>query len=137
MAVPTAALAFQWSAQARYVTDLRAGFLRGCMLIDTRTFDSLPVVAQQALRTANAKLIARLEDLGRSMDQALLTNLFEKQGLHTVQVSRAFRAEFFDATRAVRERLGDKLVPAALLQRVLGMLADYRAEHANGASEQR
>jgi hypothetical protein len=29
----------------------------------------------------------------------------------------------------MRERMGDELVPPQLLQRVLGMLADYRAEH--------
>ncbi len=44
-------------------------------------------------------------------------------------MSDQFRAEFFDAARSMRERMGDKLVPLALLQRVLGMLADYRAEH--------
>jgi TRAP-type C4-dicarboxylate transport system substrate-binding protein len=129
IAVPTAALAFQWSAQARYYADMRVGFLRGCTLVSAHTFDSMPVGARQALREASAKLIARLEDLGRSQDEALMSGLFERQGLHRVEIPDGFRAEFYDGARAVRERMGDELVPQELLQRVLGMLADFRAEH--------
>jgi hypothetical protein len=46
-----------------------------------------------------------------------------------VPVTPAFRAEFFEAARVAREKLGDQLVPRALLQKVMSMLADYRAEH--------
>ena len=45
IAVPTSALAFQWFTAARYVTDLRVGFLRACVLITTRAFDPLPLEA--------------------------------------------------------------------------------------------
>ena len=134
VAGPTAALAFQWSAQARYVSDLRVGFLRGCFLMNARTFDALPVDVQQSIRVAHAHLVSRLEELGRLQDQQLLDALFEKQGLRTVAVSGAFRAEFFDAAREVREHLSEKLVPKPLLQRVLTMLADFRAEHAAAAA---
>jgi TRAP-type C4-dicarboxylate transport system substrate-binding protein len=134
IAVPTAALAFQWSAQVKNVTDLRVGFLRGCFLFSARSFDQLPSSAQEALRVAHAKLLARLEDLGRAQDQALLDGLFEKQGVKRGDPPSSFRAEFFDATRQMRERLGKQLVPDALLTRVLSMLADYRAEHGSGTS---
>jgi TRAP-type transport system periplasmic protein len=136
-AVPTAALAFQWAAQMHYATDLRAGFLRGCILLSNRAFDALPVDAQQAVRSAGAKLIARLEDLGRRQDDDLMGGLFERQGLKPVPVTPQFRAEFFEAARKAREKLGDKLVPPALLQRVLGMLADYRAEHRSSEGDKR
>jgi TRAP-type C4-dicarboxylate transport system substrate-binding protein len=129
MATPGAALAFQWSAQARYLVDLRSGFLSGCMLLASRSFDQLTVEQQHAVRVAAAKAIARLEDVGRSQDEALLGGLFVKQGLKEIPVSDGFRSQFFEAARAVRDRLGEKLVPDPLLGRVLGMLADYRAEH--------
>ena len=58
--------------------------------------------------------------------------VFEKQGLKHVPVSDTFRAEYFAAARAARERLGDKLVPRALMEHVLALLADYRAEHGRG-----
>ncbi len=129
VAVPTAALAFQWSSQVRFITDLRVGFLRGCLLIANRAFDALSMQDQQIWRSGNAKLLARLEDLGRTQDEALLGGLFARQGTRSVAVSPAFRAEFFEAARVARERLGDQLVPRALLQKVQSMLADFRAEH--------
>lgn len=129
LGVPTAALAFQWSAEARYYTDLRPSFLRGCLLISSRAYNQLPVSGQQALRQAAAKTIARLEEIGREQDEALLNGLFAKQGLRQMPASEVFRGEFFAAARAAREALGDKLVPAALLTRILSLLADYRGVH--------
>jgi TRAP-type C4-dicarboxylate transport system substrate-binding protein len=129
VAVPTAALAFQWSAQSHYVSDLRFGFLRGCLLVSNRAYDQLPLEAQQSLRAANAKLLMRLEDLGRAQDDALLGRLFDKQGVKKTQVSSGFRSEFYELARNARDKLGAQLVPPALLQRVMAMLADYRAEH--------
>ena len=135
LAVPQAALAFQWSTQARYFTDLRPSFLRGCFIIASKTYDQLPVLGQQAIKQAAARAIARLEDLGRSQDEQLLSTLFVRQGLKHVPVSESFRAEFYAAAQAARDQLGDKLVPEALLQRVLGLLADYRAVHRSVESE--
>jgi hypothetical protein len=55
--------------------------------------------------------------------------LFEKQGLRPMPPSEAFRSEFFESARAARERTAVRLIPRALLDRVLHLLADYRAEH--------
>ncbi|MFI5288646.1 MAG: TRAP transporter substrate-binding protein DctP [Polyangia bacterium] len=129
VAIPSAGLAFQWSAQARYVTDLRLGFLTGCLMVANRALDPLPLEDRRALEAAAAKFRARVDVIGRQTDDALLGGLFQRQGLRTVAVSSAFRAEFFEVMRQARERLGEKLVSHALLQNVLGMLADYRAEH--------
>jgi TRAP-type C4-dicarboxylate transport system substrate-binding protein len=128
-AVPTGALAFQWSAGARYFADLRPSFLRGCLVVTSRAFDELPADGQRAMRAASAKLLARIEDLGRAQDEALLGGLFAKQGVQRIAVGDLFRMEFFEAARAARERLGDRLVPSELLGKVLALLADYRAEH--------
>jgi TRAP-type C4-dicarboxylate transport system substrate-binding protein len=127
VAVPTAALAFQWSAEVRYFTDLRPSFLRGCILIASRAYDQLPIEGQQAVRQATARVIARLEEVGRSQDDALLGGLFARQGLTPVEASEAFRAEFYQAARMTRERLGAELLSPQLLQRVLTLLADFRA----------
>jgi TRAP-type C4-dicarboxylate transport system substrate-binding protein len=131
ISVPTSALAFQWSTQARYITDLRVSFLRACVLISTHAFDPLPIEARTALMTSSAEGMQRLEQLGRRQDEELLGGLFAKQGIKLVPASEALRAEFLAQARAARERIvaGGKLVPHDLLQRVLTLLADYRAEH--------
>jgi TRAP-type C4-dicarboxylate transport system substrate-binding protein len=129
IAVPTAALAFQWSHRSHSFTDLHVGFLRGCFIVSAKTFQQLSIEQQDALKTAHAKLLARLEDIGRTLDDQLTGGLFEKQGTHRIAASTTFRADFYDAARKMRETLGDRLVPPDLLTKVLSMLADYRAEH--------
>jgi TRAP-type C4-dicarboxylate transport system substrate-binding protein len=132
---PTAALAFQWSTKARYYTDLRIGFLSGWILISNRSFDPLPPDVQQVIRAAGARLSVRFEQASRLADEGLLGGLFAKQGMKQVPVSEAFRAEFFAAARVARERAGERLVPAALLNRVIAILADFRAEHQKSAEK--
>jgi TRAP-type C4-dicarboxylate transport system substrate-binding protein len=129
LVVPMAALAFQWSTQARYVTDLRVAHLVGCLVLANRALDELPLDEQTALRSAAAKLRGRMDQVGHAQDEALLGGLFARQGLQPVTVSDGFRTEFLEAASAARERLGDQLVPRALLTRVVEMLADFRAEH--------
>src|SRR5581483_6746687 len=55
VSAPSAALAFQWSPQARWFTDLRLSFIVGCGMIATRALDALPIASQQALLNASAK----------------------------------------------------------------------------------
>ncbi|HEX4456878.1 MAG TPA: TRAP transporter substrate-binding protein DctP [Polyangia bacterium] len=129
MAAPSAAVAFQWSSAARYVTDLHSAYLYGCLAMSERSYQKLPSPAQKALRAGAAQLLLSIEELGRKQDAQLLGGLFQKQGLRSLPVSPAFRAEYFAAAKAARDRIGDKLVPRALLERVLRMLADYRLEH--------
>jgi TRAP-type transport system periplasmic protein len=138
VAVPPAALAFQWSTQARYLSPLRVGVLTGCFIVANRAFDSLPLEAQQIFRTVEAKAAARLEEVGRTEDEALLGGgLFSHQGLTYLKVSDRFRAEFLEAAAAAREHLGNKLVPEALLLKVTTWLADFRAEHGGGATREK
>jgi TRAP-type C4-dicarboxylate transport system substrate-binding protein len=134
IAVPAAALAFQWSTQAKYLTDLRTRYLSACIVIRNAVFDKLPVEQQNTLRAEFAKGDARFEDLGRRMDDELLGGLFAKQGLVSVPVSESFRSQFFESARQAREKLGG-LVSQPLIARVLQMLVDYRAEHGTAAAK--
>jgi TRAP-type C4-dicarboxylate transport system substrate-binding protein len=131
MAIPTAALAFQWSAHARYLSLLRVGHLNGCFLLSTRSFDKLPRDQQQAVRAAVAKLAGRIEQVSRRDDEQLVNGLFERQGLTPVPASPAFRAEFVAAAREARGHLPESIMPHAVVERVLKTLAEYRAEIAS------
>jgi len=129
LAAPSAALAFQWSSAASYVTDLHSGYIYGCLVFGERQFQRLTPELQAALRAGAARMLVGIEELGRKQDEQLLGGLFAKQGLKPVPVSAAFRAEYFAAAKAARDRVTDKLIPRDLLERVLRMLADYRIEH--------
>ena len=129
ISMPSAALAFQWSAQAHYLEDLALSYRNGCAFFASRSFDALPLDAQRSLRAAAAKLRARINDLNLRQDNALIGGLFARQGIKTVPVSDEFRMEFFRDARDVRARVGEKLVSPKLLEEVLSWLADYRVEH--------
>ena len=129
LAVPTAVLAFQWSAGTRYLSELHLGFLPGCMVMTNHAWDQLTHEQRLMLTEVTARTQARLEELGRSQDAELLGGLFARQGVKTVPVSPSFASEFFEAARVARDALRDKLVPGALIDKVTGWLADYRAEY--------
>ena len=123
------ALAFQWSTAARYFTELRLGFVVGCLLIANRAFDALTLPEQDALHVAAARAKVLFEDIGRTQEEQLLHGLFEKQGLRAVPADEGLRVGFFEAARAARDRAATTLASPSLIAQVLGMLADFRSEH--------
>jgi TRAP-type C4-dicarboxylate transport system substrate-binding protein len=124
-----AALTFQWTAAARYYTDLRMGFVVGCLLFSNRSFDALTLPEQQAMKLASARMKQRIEEVGRAQEAQLLHGLFQKQGLQPVAVDATTRVNFFEAAHLARDRAASKLVATELIGRVLALLADYRSEH--------
>lgn len=128
MAIPTAALAFQWSARTRYLTSLRVGHLNGCILVANRAFDRLAIEQQQVVRAAVSKLAVRFEEISRREDEALVGALFARQGLEVTAPSAALRADFFAAAERARATLADAVVPQAAIARVLAALAAVRAK---------
>lgn len=126
---PVAALAFQWYVGAKYITDLRTGYLMGCFVMRESALDQLSPDQQTVVRKAATKLGVKIDVDSRRMDQKLLGSTYEKLGLKFVPVSKKFKAEFFEASRLARQRLGDALVSRTILDKVTQLLADYRAEH--------
>jgi TRAP-type transport system periplasmic protein len=129
IAVPAAALAFQWSAQAKYLLPLRLAALTGCVVLANRAFDPLPEEYKTVVRNAAARGLSHLEEVGRAQDEALLGGLFARQGLQIVAASPGLRGQFFDEARAARDTMTENIIRRGLLDRVLSLLADYRAEH--------
>jgi TRAP-type C4-dicarboxylate transport system substrate-binding protein len=127
--IPMAILAFQWSAQARYVSDVHANFLVSCLVTTNRAMDRLPLEHRQAIRSATAKLSTRLEAVEEDLDRKLLGGLFKQQGLLPAPTAEGFGAEFFEAAHDASLRLGAKLIAPALLKRMTELLATYRAAH--------
>ena len=129
MALPSAALVYQWSARTRYFTDLPIAAMAGCNFVSTSVFDSLSMSAQAAVRHASAKLNLRVSEANGALEDALIGGLFEKQGVKRQVASEQLRVIFFDTAKEARERLPSDVVPAALITQVMGWLSDYRASH--------
>jgi TRAP-type transport system periplasmic protein len=126
---PTAALAFQWSTQARYLLNLPTDYLMACLVVSTRAFDRLPFEHQRAVRAAAAKFMARFDDVGAHADEELLGGLFARQGVKTIAFDERFRADFEAAARAAWDKLDEVMIPRPLLKQVQAILTAYRASN--------
>jgi TRAP-type transport system periplasmic protein len=131
LATPSEAISFQWLSSAPFYVPLLANYGLACMILPSAVLNRLPPEHRAALRSAAARMSDRMETTGRAEEVEFLSGKSKYQATQ-VPPSPAFRAEYFAAARAVRERLGVRFVPRALLDRVQSMLADYRAEHPSG-----
>ncbi|MCU1279046.1 MAG: TRAP-type C4-dicarboxylate transport system, substrate-binding protein, partial [bacterium] len=122
LALPSAALVYQWSARSRFFTDLPVAAMAGCNFVSTSVFDGLPMASQSALRQASAKLNFRMSEANGALEDALIGGLFEKQGVHRQPASEQFRIIFFDAAKEAREKLPRDVVPPQLITQVMGWL---------------
>ena len=127
IAIPSAALVYQWSAQAHYLVDLRPTFITGCVLIAERAYAPLAPDDQAAIRTAIAETRERLYDVTRRTDETLLGGGFGKQGVVRVHVSEQLRAEFFDAAQKARARVAATQVSPDVLNRASALVKEIRA----------
>jgi TRAP-type C4-dicarboxylate transport system substrate-binding protein len=126
ISVATAVLAFQWYLQVKHVIDMPIGFLPGCIVVSNRVFARLPSAHQDAIRSAAAKALGRFEDVGRETETLLMNGLLQKQGLQVAPATEELRRDFFAAAREMRDKWDE--IPRKVLQQVLSLLADYRAE---------
>ncbi|HEY2745075.1 MAG TPA: TRAP transporter substrate-binding protein DctP [Polyangia bacterium] len=127
--VPGAALAYQWTTEASYVSELGATALPACLVVANSAIDPLPNELKQVLVTSSAKFMNRFSAVSEHLDHSLVNGLLEKQGLVKVQVSPQFQTQFNEASRAATHKLGAALLAPAILERVERMLAEYRAGH--------
>ncbi|MGZ3405854.1 MAG: TRAP transporter substrate-binding protein DctP [Polyangia bacterium] len=133
--VPSAALAYQWSTEASYFSDLGATALPACLVVSNAAMDPLPIELRQVLTSTAAKFMNRFTEISEHLDHSLVDGLLEKQGLQRVTVSPDFRARFNAAARAASKRLGPTLMAPGVLESVEKMLSEYRAGHRQEAAK--
>ena len=122
MTTPTAALAFQWNAQAHFVLDLVISYFVGCIVVSQGSYDPLSTHDKEAIRSASAKLVAHLDEAGRHSSDELMGGIFERQGMRRVVPSSALQREFDEAARGASDRLGGRLAPTELIARIRAAL---------------
>ena len=130
IAMPTAALAFQWSAEAHYLENLALSYRNGCVFIASRAFDPLPidVAALHPHRDGQAAPAARRHELaaGRRARQRAVRAPGPQDGAGVAELPHRLLQP---GARHARRASAPRLVPPKLLEQVLSWLADYRAEH--------
>jgi TRAP-type C4-dicarboxylate transport system substrate-binding protein len=127
IAIPSAIFGYQWFTRQLYLSQLPFAPLHGCAVMSSSTFERLPTDVRDVIETASVKFGLRVSETTRVQDEELLGGLFEKQGVRSVPVSAALRAQFLEAAHAARDRLGAQILPTELLLKVQSFLADYRS----------
>jgi len=126
VAVPSAALAYQWTIRARNFARPQLGWLPGCLVFAQRAFDALSPAHREIVRTAAAKLTALTDEAGEQMDDQLAGGLLARQGVTMVPVDEKLRAALWAAGERTTARLRGPTLPAALVSAVNGWLAELR-----------
>lgn len=120
-------LAFQWHARAPYVLPLVVDNFGACMLMSARAWDLVPNQAREELRSAAAKLEARMELVGIEMDKTVMSGSLVGRGITVLPVSAELKRQFLEAARRTRRTLvQQKLIPAAALDWVEAKLAEQK-----------
>jgi TRAP-type C4-dicarboxylate transport system substrate-binding protein len=105
--VAASSLAFQWHSRAPYVVPLEVDHIAACWIITSKVYDSLPIEARDALRTAAAKLQHRLELVGAQLDHTVESGGLVGRGIQVVPVSSEMRKDFLDRAISTRKQISD------------------------------
>jgi TRAP-type transport system periplasmic protein len=129
IAIPSAIFGYQWFTRRLYLARFPFAPLYGCALMTASGYERLPPDVRDVVENESVKFGMRISETTRAQDEELLGGLFAKQGVRSMPVSAALRAQFLDAAHTARDKLGTQLVPNELLLQVQSFLADYRSMH--------
>ncbi|HEX7081868.1 MAG TPA: TRAP transporter substrate-binding protein DctP [Gammaproteobacteria bacterium] len=131
-ASPVAALVLQWHTAVRYMTDLPVSYSMGVVAFDRRAYSRLDAADQRIFAEVVGDTVRRLDEAARE-DNRRAREVLESSGVEIVRVEQAG----LDDIRATIQSLYPELesradVDAALLDRLLGLLAEYRRSSSTG-----
>jgi len=134
-APPAAALAFQWFALAKHMTDFRWQPMVGTTVISMKTWETIPKPVRDKLEQAAHEDGARLLQKSRALEQEAI-QVMQQHGLVVHEVPPAVADEWRDVVREkglpvfVGPRFSQETFAA-----VQAALADYRAGHEARAAD--
>jgi TRAP-type C4-dicarboxylate transport system substrate-binding protein len=122
---PLSTVALQWHSKVKYMTERPPALGTGATVVTRKDFDKLSPEDQKVLHEESKVLQQKLLDtIRRDNDRALAK--MKSLGLTLVPSPPEFQEELRKANEAVWAELVDKMYPAAWLERVKGILAQYR-----------
>ena len=126
---PVGALVLQWHTKVKYVTDVPVSYIFGFTAIDRKVFNRIKPDDQQIVRSVLEETYKRLDQAARVDDRNALTAL-RKSGLQFVPVADSDVQGWRQELSGLNDQLIRKgTVEPTLLNEMLQMLADYRANH--------
>ena len=134
-ASPVAALVLQWHTKVSYMTDVPVSYSMGLFALDKRAFMRLSESERQIVDEVVTRTVAKLDEAARD-DNRRAREVLERSGVKVVHVDErnveSLRGEIGAIFPRIRARSD---VDAALLDRLVGLLEEYRASHAVAEAE--
>ena len=128
-ASPVAALVLQWHTKVKYITDLPVSYSMGVFAIEKGAYSALSADDQHVVREVMGRYVQQLDHEARE-DNRKATDVLAKSGLTTVTVKDADLESWRKTIESIHPQLRSRPdIDAALFDRVLGMLAEYRRTH--------
>jgi len=125
---PLAALALQWYTKTEYISDIPFTNAIGAVLIDKGTFDKISPDNQRILLDLSRKQLRELLVQSRK-DNAESYQVMLQQGLKAAPSTQAQRDQMRTVGERVQQRLTGSLYSQELLDRLKGLISEYRASH--------
>jgi TRAP-type C4-dicarboxylate transport system substrate-binding protein len=128
-ASPVAALVLQWHTKVKYITDLPISYSMGIFAIEKGAYAALSAEDQRIVREVMGRYIGDLDREARD-DNRRAAEVLARSGLQTVTVDDADVAEWRSTLETIHPQLRARPdIDAAMFDRLLGLLADYRRAH--------
>ncbi len=123
---PAAAIALQWYRKVSYLINYPLTDGAGAIIISKAFFDKMPKEYQVVLETLSAEYLRNLTVKNRDENERAMKQLLAK-GITAVEPTAADLERFVKVGEAAAASLVNKLYSQKLLDKVRGLLAEYRA----------
>lgn len=128
-ASPVAALVLQWHTKVKYITELPISYSMGIFAIEKSAYAALSAEDQRIVREVMGRYIGDLDREARD-DNRRAAEVLARSGLQTVTVDDADVEEWRSTLESIHPQLRARPdIDAAMFDRLLGLLADYRRAH--------
>jgi TRAP-type C4-dicarboxylate transport system substrate-binding protein len=128
-ASPVAALVLQWHTKVKYLTEIPVSYSMGIFAIEKGAYSALSAADQQIVREVMSRYIGALDREARD-DNRRAAEVLAKSGLQTVTVDAADVEGWRGTIQSIYPQLRERPdIDAAMFDRLLAMLAEYRRTH--------
>jgi TRAP-type transport system periplasmic protein len=128
-ASPVAALVLQWHTKVKYITDIPVSYSMGVFAIEKGVYAGLSAEDQRVVREVMGRYILELDHEARD-DNRKATEVLARSGLETVTVNHSDLEGWRKSIESIHPQLRARPdIDAALFDRLLAVLAEYRRAH--------
>jgi len=130
-APPLGAIALQWFTKTQYITNVPMANGIGSLVVSRRFYQDLPQDLQKLLKRTGAETGAKLVEATRRDNLEALA-LMQERGMTMVEADASLVSGDIEtiSQQAARRLMDTGYIPSAILQKVNGWLAEYRAAQA-------